>query len=139
LVTLLQLLCLLLMPFLHGLVRLLVLDRLLRQVGSLLLLLLRQSLSLLLVTSPQLGLRAGTRRARDSRLILWPGRDAYVSAMRDAGKGWGEIGHELGVSPGIGWIMGHGHGNGGGNGKGHDKSKENGPAAGSSDAPGVTK
>ena len=27
-------------------------------------------------------LRAGTRRARDSRLILWPGRDAYVEATR---------------------------------------------------------
>ena len=62
LVTLLQLLRLLLMPFLHGLIRLLVLDRLLREVGVLLLLLLRQSLSLLLVTRPQLGLLAGTRR-----------------------------------------------------------------------------
>jgi TetR/AcrR family transcriptional regulator, tetracycline repressor protein len=28
------------------------------------------------------GLRAGLRRARDSRLILWPGRDAYVQASR---------------------------------------------------------
>ena len=28
------------------------------------------------------GLRAGLRRARDSRLILWPGRDAYVRASR---------------------------------------------------------
>lgn len=34
---------------------------------------------------------------------------ADLSAMRDAGKGWGQIGHELGVSPGIGWIMGDGH------------------------------
>jgi hypothetical protein len=29
--------------------------------------------------------------------------------MRDGGKGWGQIAHELGVSPGIGWIMGNGH------------------------------
>jgi len=34
---------------------------------------------------------------------------AELSAMRDAGKGWGQIAHELGVSPGIGWIMGNGH------------------------------
>ena len=27
-------------------------------------------------------LRTGVRRARDSRLILWPGRDAYVEASR---------------------------------------------------------
>ena len=32
-----------------------------------------------------------------------------LSAMRDGGKGWGQIAHELGVSPGIGWIMGNGH------------------------------
>jgi hypothetical protein len=34
---------------------------------------------------------------------------ADLSAMRDDGKGWGQIAHELGVSPGIGWIMGNGH------------------------------
>ena len=34
---------------------------------------------------------------------------ADLSAMRDGGKGWGEIAHELGVRPGIGWIMGNGH------------------------------
>lgn len=34
---------------------------------------------------------------------------AFLSAMRDGGKGWGQIGHELGVSSGIGWIMGNGH------------------------------
>jgi hypothetical protein len=34
---------------------------------------------------------------------------ADLSAMRDAGKGWGDIAHELGVSAGIGWIMGNGH------------------------------
>ena len=53
------------------------------------------------------------------RLMAWSkstGKTvAELSAMRDAGKGWGEIGHDLGVSPGIGWIMGNG--NAGGNGK----------------------
>ena len=53
------------------------------------------------------------------RLMAWAKSSgktvAELSAMRDAGKGWGEIGHELGVSPGIGWIMGNGHA--GGNGK----------------------
>lgn len=36
---------------------------------------------------------------------------ADITAMVDAGKGWGEIRHALGltISPGIGWIMGHGH------------------------------
>jgi hypothetical protein len=35
---------------------------------------------------------------------------AEILAMFQAGKGWGEIDHELGLSigPGIGWIMGHG-------------------------------
>ena len=37
---------------------------------------------------------------------------AQISALRDAGKGWGEIRRELGISvgPGIGWLMGQGHG-----------------------------
>lgn len=37
---------------------------------------------------------------------------ADITAMFDAGKGWGEIRRELGLSigPGIGWIMGQGHG-----------------------------
>jgi hypothetical protein len=40
---------------------------------------------------------------------------AQILAMVDAGKGWGQIDHELGLSigPGIGWIMGHGHGKSG--------------------------
>jgi hypothetical protein len=39
---------------------------------------------------------------------------AQILAMRDAGKGWGQIKHELNLSigPGIGWIMGNGHGQG---------------------------
>jgi hypothetical protein len=53
------------------------------------------------------------------RLMAWSkstGKTiAELSAMRDAGKGWGEIGHELAVSPGIGWIMGNGHAVGKGN------------------------
>ena len=47
------------------------------------------------------------------RLMAWSkstGKTvADLSAMRDAGKGWGKIAHELGVSPGIGSIMGNGH------------------------------
>lgn len=41
-----------------------------------------------------------------------------ILAMFQAGKGWGQIDHELGLSigPGIGWIMGHGHGQGHGKG-----------------------
>ena len=40
---------------------------------------------------------------------------AEIAAMRDgsetdAGMGWGQIAHELGVHPGIGSIMGDGHG-----------------------------
>jgi hypothetical protein len=43
---------------------------------------------------------------------------AQILAMHEAGKGWGQIKHELNLSigPGIGWIMGNGHGHG--NGKG---------------------
>lgn len=39
---------------------------------------------------------------------------AQIMAMRQAGKGWGQIKHELNLSigPGIGWIMGNGHGQG---------------------------
>jgi len=42
---------------------------------------------------------------------------AQILALFEAGKGWGQIDHELNLSigPGIGWIMGNGHG------KGHEK------------------
>jgi hypothetical protein len=42
---------------------------------------------------------------------------AQILALFEAGKGWGQMAHELNLSigPGIGWIMGNGHG------KGHDK------------------
>lgn len=48
------------------------------------------------------------------RLLAWSkaaGKSlADLRAMRDAGKGWGVLAHELGVSPGIGSIMGGGGG-----------------------------
>jgi len=53
---------------------------------------------------------------------------AELSAMRDGGKGWGQIAHELGVSPGIGWIMGNGHG-------ASDKAKAAGPKDDEADEP----
>jgi hypothetical protein len=40
-----------------------------------------------------------------------------IAALRDAGDGWGRIAHELGVSPGIGSIMGNAGGNGHGLGR----------------------
>ena len=47
------------------------------------------------------------------RLVAWADATgktvAELSAMRDGGDGWGQMAHELGVSPGIGWIMGNGH------------------------------
>lgn len=50
------------------------------------------------------------------RLMAWSDSTgktvAELSAMRDAGRGWGQIAHELGVSPGIGWIMGNGNASG---------------------------
>jgi hypothetical protein len=53
---------------------------------------------------------------------------ADLSAMRDGGKGWGQIAHELGVSPGIGWIMGNGH-------DGTDKAKAPGAKDDEADEP----
>ena len=47
------------------------------------------------------------------RLVAWADATgmtvAELSAMRDDGQGWGQMAHELGVGPGIGWIMGNGH------------------------------
>ncbi len=47
------------------------------------------------------------------RLLAWSkstGKTvADLVAMRDGGKGWGQIARELGVHPGIGSIMGGGH------------------------------
>ena len=69
------------------------------------------------------------------RLMAWSkttGKSvAELSALRDEGTGWGRIAHELGVSPGIGWIMGNGHG---GAGKA-DKQKDHKPDADESESP----
>ena len=58
------------------------------------------------------------------RLMAWAKKTgktvAELSAMRDAGKGWGQIAKDLGVSPGIGWIMGNGHAGGHAGGSGKD-------------------
>ena len=66
------------------------------------------------------------------RLVAWSAGTgktiAQLSAMRDAGKGWGRMAHELGVSPGIGWIMGNGH-------KGTPKEKAH-PAESATESPG---
>ena len=66
------------------------------------------------------------------RLVAWSADTgktiAELSAMRDAGKGWGQMAHELGVSPGIGWIMGNGH-------KGTPKEKAH-PAESATESPG---
>jgi hypothetical protein len=53
---------------------------------------------------------------------------AEILAMFQAGKGWGEIDHELNLSigPGIGSIMGNGGGNGGGNDKAKDAPESSG-------------
>jgi hypothetical protein len=46
------------------------------------------------------------------RLMAWAdatGKSlANLQAMRDGGAGWGQIAHDLGVSPGLGSIMGQG-------------------------------
>jgi hypothetical protein len=71
------------------------------------------------------------------RLVAWAKNTgktvAELSAMRDGGKGWGEIGHTLGVSPGIGWIMGNGHA--GGNGKPGAPGLQKDHAAGANESP----
>ncbi len=47
------------------------------------------------------------------RLLAWSKSTsrtvADLAAMRDGGKGWRQIAHELGVHPGIGSIMGAAH------------------------------
>lgn len=72
------------------------------------------------------------------RLMAWADSTgktvAELSAMRDAGKGWGQIGHDLGVSPGIGWIMGNGHAGGNGKAGAPGQQKDHGPDA--DEAPG---
>jgi hypothetical protein len=57
------------------------------------------------------------------RLIAWSketGRSVDVlAAMHDEGMGWGLMAKDLGVHPGIGWIMGKGNAGGNGLGRAH--------------------
>jgi hypothetical protein len=50
------------------------------------------------------------------RVVAWADEKGLtvqeVAAMRDEGRGWGQIAHELDVHPGIGSIMGNGGGHG---------------------------
>jgi len=49
------------------------------------------------------------------RIVIWADATGQsvddVRAMRDAGDGWGQIAHDLGLQPGLGLVMG-GHGGG---------------------------
>ena len=55
------------------------------------------------------------------RLLAWADATgmslAELRALRDDGAGWGQIAHDLGVSPGIGSIMGQGGGDAGDHGR----------------------
>jgi hypothetical protein len=55
------------------------------------------------------------------RLLAWAdatGKSvAELRALRDSGAGWGQLAHDLGVSPGIGSVMG----------QGSDEAAEHGP------------
>ncbi len=55
------------------------------------------------------------------RLLAWADATgmslADLRALRDDGAGWGQIAHDLGVSPGIGSIMGQGAGAAGDHGR----------------------
>lgn len=61
------------------------------------------------------------------RLFAWShasGRQLdELVAMRDEGLGWGRIARELGVSPGVGRIMGNGDGREGAPGQSKDKAR----------------
>lgn len=50
------------------------------------------------------------------RLLAWADASGKsvdeLKAMRDAGSGWGQMAHELGLNPGIGSVMGQGGGHG---------------------------
>ena len=70
------------------------------------------------------------------RLMAWADSTgktvAELSAMRDAGEGWGQIGREVDLNPGIGWIMGNGHAGGSGKAGAPGLKKDHAPdAAGS--------
>lgn len=50
------------------------------------------------------------------RIITWANASGKtvneIAALREAGKGWGQIAKEFGLSPGVGPIMNGGHGKG---------------------------
>jgi hypothetical protein len=63
------------------------------------------------------------------RLLAWAEETgvsvADLRARHDAGEGWGQIAKDLGVSPGIGSVMGNGGGHGRDNAPGQLKPKPN--------------
>jgi hypothetical protein len=67
------------------------------------------------------------------RLLAWADATGKsvdeLRALRDDGAGWGTLAHDLGISPGIGWIMGNGGGHGHDAAPGQQKPK---PEAGGS-------
>lgn len=73
------------------------------------------------------------------RLLAWADATgktvAELSKMRDDGKGWGQMAHELGVSPGIGWIMGNGHAGDHGKAATHGQQKDKEKDANESESP----
>jgi len=87
-------------------------------------------------TVAQLGDLAGTYGLGGAvRLVAWADASgkslAELRALRDGGQGWGQMARDLGLSPGIGWIMGGGHADGHGNAGAHgpdaDESAEESP------------
>ena len=61
------------------------------------------------------------------RLLAWADASGKslddLKAMRDDGKGWGQMAHELGLNPGIGSVMGQGGEQGPGDAPGLSKDK----------------
>ena len=66
------------------------------------------------------------------RLLAWSDQTgisiADLRARHDAGEGWGQIANDLGVSPGIGSIMGNGGGHGRDGAPGQQKNEPEGEA-----------
>jgi hypothetical protein len=64
------------------------------------------------------------------RLFAWADQTgisiADLRARHDAGEGWGQIAKDLGVSPGIGSVMGNGGGHGRDNAPGQQKNQPEG-------------
>lgn len=79
------------------------------------------------------------------RVVIWADAAGAsvdeVRAMRDAGAGWGQIAHDLGLEPGLGWVMGghsgdHGQEDAPGQQKPHDDEDLESEAAEPSESPG---